>query len=221
MMSFQIGAAPVIPETRARFIGVLSLFPTQAIVKNSGVKPTVQLSFKTGTTNDLKDNWTVGFTPEFLTIAWVGNNDSTPMNRALVSGITGAAPIWNDIMSYVLRDQAPLWQEKPDDVMAENVCASGFPPQPGEDCTVHNQDLYWKLSMPTASEFVTKDVWIHPETGLPLKAGEPTTGLILQHHTLASDPLTTEFCLDCTRAVSPDGKVQYVQETIDNETVVN
>src|SRR5690606_22842298 len=58
------------------------------------------VSAKTGTTNDLKDDWTVGFTPEFLVITWVGNNDASPMNQALVSGITGAAPIFNDIMSF-------------------------------------------------------------------------------------------------------------------------
>jgi penicillin-binding protein 1C len=75
------------------------------------VIPNQIVSAKTGTTNDLKDNWTVGFTPEFLVITWVGNNDNKPMNPYLVSGVTGAAPIWNDIMSYVLEGREASWPE--------------------------------------------------------------------------------------------------------------
>ena len=65
--------------------------------------PGYTVAVKTGTTNDKRDNWTIGYTPKFLTAVWVGNNDNTPMNQALVSGITGAAPIWNRIMTTVLK----------------------------------------------------------------------------------------------------------------------
>ncbi|MBD3279507.1 MAG: PBP1A family penicillin-binding protein, partial [Candidatus Pacebacteria bacterium] len=58
------------------------------------------VSAKTGTTNSMKDNWTIGYTPEFLVATWVGNNDGTPMSY-VASGVTGATPIWNDLMSYV------------------------------------------------------------------------------------------------------------------------
>lgn len=51
---------------------------------------------KTGTTNDFKDNWTVGYTTDFVMGVWAGNNDDSPMVN--VSGITGAAPIWHDAM---------------------------------------------------------------------------------------------------------------------------
>jgi len=51
---------------------------------------------KTGTTNDFRDNWTVGYTPQLVTAVWVGNNDHTAMYN--VDGITGAAPIWHDYM---------------------------------------------------------------------------------------------------------------------------
>src|SRR6185369_4432934 len=112
--------------------------------KSKLVIPGQIVSAKTGTTNDLKDNWTVGFTPQFLVITWVGNNNGSAMNQNLVSGITGAAPIFNDIMSYVLRDQAPIIPDKPDDVTAGNVCVTGMPPQPGEDCPQQANELYWK-----------------------------------------------------------------------------
>lgn len=93
---------------------------SQLVIKNKIV------SAKTGTTNDLKDNWTVGFTPEFLTIVWVGNNDNTSMSY-LASGITGAAPIWHDIMSYILQDQEVSWPDRPSDVKMANVCMTGMP----------------------------------------------------------------------------------------------
>ncbi len=51
---------------------------------------------KTGTTNDFRDNWTVGYTTDFVMGVWAGNDDNSPMIN--VSGITGAAPIWHDSM---------------------------------------------------------------------------------------------------------------------------
>jgi len=51
---------------------------------------------KTGTTNDFKDNWTVGYTTDFVMGVWAGNDDDSPMIN--VSGISGAAPIWHDAM---------------------------------------------------------------------------------------------------------------------------
>ena len=90
------------------------------------VIPNQIVSVKTGTTNDLKDNWTIGFTPEFLVSVWVGNNDGSPMNQSLVSGVTGAAPIWNDIMSYILSEQDAEWQAKPPSVTSAQVMCQRF-----------------------------------------------------------------------------------------------
>ncbi|MBI4225618.1 penicillin-binding protein [Candidatus Roizmanbacteria bacterium] len=80
------------------------------------------VSVKTGTTDDKKDNWTIGYTPNFLTSVWVGNNDNTPMNPYLTSGVTGAAPIWNKVMSYVLKNQSDLWPVRPQNVVGRQVC---------------------------------------------------------------------------------------------------
>src|SRR5216683_3266276 len=51
---------------------------------------------KTGTTNDFRDNWTVGYTTDYVMGVWAGNDDNSPMID--VSGISGAAPIWHDSM---------------------------------------------------------------------------------------------------------------------------
>jgi len=87
------------------------------------------VSVKTGTTDDKKDNWTVGYTPSYVVGVWVGNNDDTPMNQQLASGITGAAPIWNSIMSYVLKGKPDEQPSKPDDVIAMPIdaFAGGLP----------------------------------------------------------------------------------------------
>jgi len=60
-----------------------------------------QVAAKTGTTNEKKDNWAIGWTPNFLTVVWVGNNDNTPMGK-VASGVSGATPIWKKIMVYEL-----------------------------------------------------------------------------------------------------------------------
>lgn len=60
-----------------------------------------QVAVKTGTTNDKKDNWTIGWTPNLLSVVWVGNNDNTPMGK-IASGVSGASPIWKRIMVYAL-----------------------------------------------------------------------------------------------------------------------
>jgi 1A family penicillin-binding protein len=87
------------------------------------VIPNKSVSVKTGTTDDLRDNWTIGYTPNFLTAVWVGNNDFTPMNQSLVSGVTGAAPIWNQVMTYLLKDQPNLPPVKPAGVIGAQVCS--------------------------------------------------------------------------------------------------
>jgi membrane peptidoglycan carboxypeptidase len=83
------------------------------------------VSVKTGTTDQKRDNWTIGYTPSYVVGVWVGNNDNTPMNQAIASGITGASPIWNKIMTAVLKgkkDEAPA---KPNNVVAVQVDSLG------------------------------------------------------------------------------------------------
>ncbi|KKP68577.1 MAG: hypothetical protein UR68_C0001G0027 [Candidatus Roizmanbacteria bacterium GW2011_GWA2_35_19] len=84
--------------------------------------PGYKVAVKTGTTDSKKDNWTIGYTPEFLVAVWVGNNDNTPMNPYLSSGVTGAAPIWNRVMSYLLKNygNGTKWYSQPENVVSKN-----------------------------------------------------------------------------------------------------
>ena len=95
-------------------------FGTNSVLNISGKT----VSVKTGTTDEKKDNWTIGYTPDFVVTVWVGNNDNTPMNQYLASGITGAAPIWNRVMSYLLTKYGAHWYEKPGNI-AEKQCYFG------------------------------------------------------------------------------------------------
>jgi penicillin-binding protein 1C len=62
--------------------------------------PGKTVAVKTGTTDDKRDNWTVGYSRDIIVGVWVGNNDNTQMNESLASGVSGAAPIWYRTMQY-------------------------------------------------------------------------------------------------------------------------
>lgn len=78
-----------------------------------------EVAVKTGTSNNLKDNLTLGFNQNYLVAVWVGNNDSTPMSR-VASGVTGASPIWNKIMTNLLKNSASHNWEMPDGLIQKD-----------------------------------------------------------------------------------------------------
>ncbi len=74
--------------------------------------PNYQVAVKTGTTDDKRDNYAIGFTPEIAIGTWVGNNNNEAMNPYIASGITGATPIWNKAMTYYLHEYHPDGTQK-------------------------------------------------------------------------------------------------------------
>jgi len=73
---------------------------------NSPLKiPNHQVAVKTGTTNNKRDNYAIGYSPSFTVGVWVGNSNNEPLNAAIASGISGATPIWSDTMKYLLKDK--------------------------------------------------------------------------------------------------------------------
>ena len=74
------------------------------------------VAVKTGTTDEKRDNWTIGYTPSRVVGIWVGNNDNTPLDPKIASGVTGASPIWNKIMSLSLKEFPNEPFEKPGNV---------------------------------------------------------------------------------------------------------
>lgn len=78
---------------------------------------------KTGTTDDKRDNWAVGYTKAITVGVWVGNNDNSPMNPKIASGATGASPIWYGIMRELLKKYDDGIMDKPDKVKALTIDA--------------------------------------------------------------------------------------------------
>jgi penicillin-binding protein 1C len=111
-------------HARARAFGVASLLRTP-----------FASAVKTGTSSDFRDTWTVGFTRDYTVAAWVGNFDGAPMQR--VSGVTGAAPLWNRIIRR-LAERAPQAPFAPPRGYARKpMCATtGVRPTPGCDSVV-------------------------------------------------------------------------------------
>jgi 1A family penicillin-binding protein len=166
---------------------------------NSQLKiPGQNVSVKTGTTNDYKDNWTIGYTPSYLVAAWVGNDDNTAMS-GLVSGITGAAPIWNDIMSHVLKGKTPEPILQPPSVIQKNVCSDTglLPPPPGSGPSCPTRLEYFvKGSEPTKGQVGSEKVWVDKTTqDLPAKG--QTDNLDSKDEVIYTDPVGDKYCLTC------------------------
>lgn len=80
------------------------------------------VAVKTGTSQNLRDNWIIGYTPSYLVAVWVGNNDNQPMSW-VASGVTGATPIWHKIMRNLLQDKENESFSKPEDLKRVEICA--------------------------------------------------------------------------------------------------
>jgi len=195
---------------------------SELVIKNQVV------SVKTGTTNDLRDNWTIGYTPEFLVTTWVGNNDNTPMSY-VASGITGASPIWHDLMTHILKGRTSIWPEKPASIISLSVCSvSGLIPNPEHPCTTRPELFIKDQNEPKQFDSSTRGIWINKDTNLPAFTGSippeevNTDNLELREHTVLSDAFTKDFCLSCPWPAETNedgtpkenGKINYPQQTI-------
>ncbi len=103
-------------------------------------------SVKTGTTDNFRDNWTVGYTSDLVVGVWSGNSDNAEMVD--ISGLQGAAPIWNDIITDVYRrfDMPPSVFSPPQGITQLRVCnvRAMRDPQTG-DCSLMSE---WFLDGP-------------------------------------------------------------------------
>ena len=81
---------------------------------------TLDAAGKTGTTNDLRDAWFAGFTPELLTVVWVGFDDNQPVG---LSGAQAALPIWTQFMKGALAGRASVPFDVPENISFVEICA--------------------------------------------------------------------------------------------------
>lgn len=118
------------------------------------------VAVKTGTTNNLRDNWTIGYTQDLLVATWVGNNDNVSMS-SVASGITGASPIWNKTITALLKDKDTNTFTPPENMVQVNLSCSDSPhyeyfvrgTEPKIDCSNKGQILDGvKISQKSPSE---------------------------------------------------------------------
>lgn len=118
---------------RRRTLDTRVAFEITDILKDNGARtpafgprsvltiPNQEVAVKTGTTNNLRDNWAIGYTTQRVVAVWVGNNDNSPMSY-VASGVTGASPIWNNIMRLVLDENEPHRFATPSGMLKVKVC---------------------------------------------------------------------------------------------------
>lgn len=78
---------------------------------------------KTGTTEDYRDAWTIGYTPSLVIAVWIGNNDNSAMSR--VAGASGSAPIWRSLMNQLLADTPKETFTQPTGLFERHICFGG------------------------------------------------------------------------------------------------
>jgi len=85
--------------------------------------PDRPVAAKTGTTNDYKDAWVLGYTPGIAVGAWFGNNDNTPMEKMVAGFIV--APMWNEFLAEVFKDLPKEDFEKPRNLKGDKPFLNG------------------------------------------------------------------------------------------------
>jgi len=165
--------------------------------------PRRTVSVKTGTTNNLRDNWTIGYTASRLTAVWVGNNDSTPMSY-VASGVTGASPIWQDLMKLSLASipNEELFKPKNGIEIATVCLDSGTLASLDNSCQARSE-YFIEGTVPTVSHLTRRQIFVNRTTHRPPVTPEEFADVEEQEHALASDPFVSDYCLDC--AALPEG----------------
>jgi membrane peptidoglycan carboxypeptidase len=149
--------------------------------------PGIESSAKTGTTNNVKDIWTVGYTRNVAIAVWVGNNDGAEM-RNTFSGLQGAAPLWNRVMTTIydtplyLNEFASGGQLRSDDIRAPNgitfsrICDATRLTDPVTSCSATKDE--WLLDSPAAEYEGNGQLYFPPAGSEPRDA--PLTGSFIE-----------------------------------------
>jgi len=180
-----------------------------------------EVSVKTGTTNDRRDNWTIGYTENAVVVTWVGNNNNTPMSGA-VSGVSGASPIWNKIMKFVLdkaekgaydqEEKGHVWPKQPDNVMGANICSDtgGYPPSgdPGNPGCPTRFEYFLEGTVPSTSNIVNQDIFINNATTQIASPSDPPDQIHTENRPTYTDLVGTLYCMNCPVA-SASATIRY------------
>ncbi len=161
---------------------------------NSVLNLPFPVAAKTGTTNDFRDNWTLGYTPDLVTGVWVGNADYTPMVNT--TGVSGAAPIWSQFMQmavpYVTGGN-PTWFKRPPGIVDKVICSlSGT--EPSQWCKGGQRSEIFASDQPPlpASQDLARQVQLDTWTGL--QAADPCNNFTVKQLVMnVTDPWARQW----------------------------
>lgn len=195
------------PEGKQVFRGEYAYMMSSILSDNAarapmfGANSVLNLPFpaaaKTGTTNDFRDNWTLGYTPDLAVGVWVGNPNYTPMLNT--TGLTGAAPIWSQFMQIAIPEVTGGYLTpfvRPSGVVDKVVCTySGT--EPSEWCPSQTSEIFAYDQLPQTKE---NDLWtkVEIDTWTGLKASPQ-----------CADYKDEKFALNVT---DPSG-IKWIKET--------
>jgi 1A family penicillin-binding protein len=137
---------------------------------------------KTGTTNEWRDGWTLGFTPSLVAGVWTGNNDHSKM-RAGADGVVVAAPIWNQFMEQALKGTpAEQFTEPPgiQHILVDSVSGK----LPTEYTPSTKSEVFGSMNLPTQYDDVHVPVKINKVNGKLASAQTPPEDLVTQVYTV-------------------------------------
>ncbi len=139
----QEGSPILAPEVAEKINDVLSDPVARAPLGENDLLafPGHDVAVKTGTTNNYKDAWTIGYTPNIVVTMWAGNNDNTPMVKKVSGFIVG--PMWHEFMQYALSTlpNTAFTRAEPDYTGLKPILR-GVWQNPGSDGAIH-EILYW------------------------------------------------------------------------------
>ncbi len=165
---YQPEPSPAVQVLDPRLAWLISdiLADDQARALGFGRHSTLQIdrpaAVKTGTTSNFHDNWTIGYTPDLVVGVWVGNSDYRPMKD--VTGLTGAAPIWHEVIRKALAGRSKRPFLRPPGLVQVEVCLlSGLLPTPLCDHT--RREWFIAGAEPTAYDNVYQQVMVDVLTG--------------------------------------------------------
>lgn len=143
---------------------------TPAFGPNSELRVSQPAAAKTGTTNNFKDNWTLGYTPYLAVGVWAGNSDNSAMVDT--SGLTGAAPLWHDYMERVFATSEFLAElqeitgdlqqnfQRPDGIVDQSICRLSSLREGVAECPAQQREIF---IAPEAEAEATAQAQVTPE----------------------------------------------------------
>ncbi|MBE0408508.1 MAG: transglycosylase domain-containing protein, partial [Anaerolineales bacterium] len=149
-------AGDIVIRAEHAFLISSILSDNQARTPMFGANSVLNLPFpaaaKTGTTNDFRDNWTMGYTPDISVGVWLGNADYTPMQN--ITGVAGAGPIWAEFMNYAVAHLTagnPSPFARPSGIIERVICSvSGT--EPSRWCPNQRGEIFAADQLPLPSD---------------------------------------------------------------------